>query len=182
MKKEINIVNHEAYKKYNVGKEYMMGVCLTPNDIRGFKSGKVDISRAWCTIQHKELFIVNMRIRGAATKNAEGKMVEPQRKLLEHREVLNNLISEVYKNKLCIVPLKVTANEDGLMKITVALCTKNPDYVPSERPAFKGNGARKGKSYGAGNRAGGKSYGAGKGTYRKGKTYGAGKTSYHKQG
>lgn len=153
--KTIKVVNTEAAKKFIVEQEYTMGVCLSSKDIRGFKSGNIDISKAWGTIKGNELYIVNMKIKGAAEKDAEtGKFREPERKLLEHRAELDKLISSVFKNKLAIVPLEVFANEDGLMKIKIGLCKKNPDYVapvkverdrkPFEKKQFRaGNGDKK---------------------------------------
>lgn len=149
MEKKIKVENKEALKKYIVEKEYTMGVCLSSKDIRGFKSGNVDISKAWCTIKNDEMFIVNMRIRGSAIKGADGKLTNPQRKLLEHRNTLDDIIKDVFRNKLAIVPIEAFSNDEGLMKIHVALCKKNPDYVPpvktekKEKPAYKNHGGRK---------------------------------------
>lgn len=188
--KTIRVVNTEATKKFIIEQEYTMGVCLSSNDIRGFKSGNVDISKAWGTIKGNELFIVNMKIKGAAEKDAEtGKFREPERKLLEHRAELDKLIATVFKNKLAIVPLEAFTNEDGLMKIKIGLCKKNPEYVapvkverdkkPYEKKQFRAdNGGRKqfGEKKFNGHKGGFKS----KGGYNKnvGKT-GSG---YHRQG
>jgi SsrA-binding protein len=150
MEKVIKIENKEAQKKYIVEEEYTMGVCLSSNDMKGFKSGKIDISRAWCTINNRELFIVNMRVKGAAVKGADGKFVEPQRKLLEHRDTLDNIIKKVFKQKMVIVPLEVFSNEEGLMKIKVGICTKNPDYVPPVRTERPHNGGFSKGSYNKG--------------------------------
>lgn len=190
MEKTIKVVNTEAAKKFIVEQEYTMGVCLSSKDIRGFKSGNVDISRAWGTIKGNELFIVNMRIKGAAEKDEEtGKFKEPERKLLEHRTELDKLIDAVFKNRLAIVPLEVFSNEEGLMKIKIGLCKKNPDYVApvkvertervvrdTKKPYEKKKFNSKGKGY-----AGNKKFNGNKPNGFK-KSVGKTGSGYHKQG
>lgn len=144
MEKKISIKNGEALKKYVIHEEFTMGVCLRPKDIKGFKSGKVDISRALGTIKNNELYIKGMRIRGAALKNPEGKLYEPDRKLLERRDTLDDLIKRVFSQRLSIVPLEVLSNDEGLMKIKIGVGVKNPDWVPPVRHNKQKNGFRAG--------------------------------------
>lgn len=131
--------NVEGRKKYDILEESTMGICLLGSDIRGLKANKVDISKAWITIIDKELYIVNMRIPGSSIVNEEGKKQNPNRKLLEHREALDKMIKRVFKERLAIVPLELSLNEDGKLKVTVGLGRKNPEYVPPVKKAFNGN-------------------------------------------
>ena len=190
MEKTIKVVNTGAAKKFIVEQEYTMGVCLSSKDIRGFKSGNVDISRAWGTIKGNELFIVNMRIKGAAEKDeTTGKFKEPERKLLEHRHELDKLIDAVFKNRLAIIPLEVFSNVDGLMKIKIGLCKKNPEYVapvkverekkPFEKKKFEGKQPSSNRDFNKNKRSNKRNGFKGQGFKQ-----GVGKTGsgYHKQG
>lgn len=126
--------NTEGRKKYNVTDEITMGICLKPEDIRGLKANAVDISGAWCTIKNNEIFIVNMRIKDSFIKLENGKLSNPDRKLLDHRESLDSIISRVFKDRLVIVPLDLSLNADGKLKVTVGIGSKNADYVKEIKP------------------------------------------------
>lgn len=144
MVKNLRVVNEEAKKAYIVVEEYTVGVCLSAKDIKGFKGGNVSIDHAWCTIKGNELFIKRLYIKGGAEKNSEGKFIDPDRKLLEHREVLDTLFKKVFTERLAIIPLEAFSNEDGLLKIKIGLCKKNPDYVkPEYKPRDYKNKPRK---------------------------------------
>lgn len=152
MAKRAMVNNTEGRKKYNIESEATMGVCLSPTDVKGFKAGNVDISRAWCTIVNKELYIVNMRIKGSAVKDENGKLISPNRKLLEHRDALDKMCSRVFKDRLAIVPLELSVTEEGLLKVTVGLGKRNPDYVApvrgytphTKKPSYNKGGYHKG--------------------------------------
>lgn len=141
-----NIVrwNKEAYKKYIIEETYEMGISLNPHDNVGLSKGKIDVRRAWCTIKHNELYIRHLRILGGAFKNEEGSLIDPDRKLLEERETLDKIFNKVYKNRMVIVPIKAytIVNDKGrrLLKITVGIGKKNPNYVPTY--TTKGTGKR----------------------------------------
>lgn len=138
--------NTEGRKKYIIEEESLMGICLKPDDIRGLKSNNVDISRAWCTIKDGEIFIINMRVKGSSIKGEDGKLISPERKLLERRSELDRIIKRVFKERLVLVPLELSTNEDGKLKVLVGVGRKNPDYVAPVRPArgSKLNGKRGG--------------------------------------
>lgn len=133
-----NMVNNtEGRKKYIIGEEITMGICLKPEDIKGLKAKAVDISRAWCTVKNNEVYIVNMRIKDSSIKTEDGKLSNPDRKLLDKRDSLDNIISKVFKERLVIVPLDLSFNEDGKLKVTVGIGSKNPDYVQPVKKQFK---------------------------------------------
>lgn len=126
--------NTEGRKKYIIEEESLMGICLKPDDIRGLKSNNVDISRAWCTIKDGEIFIINMRVKGSSIKGEDGKLISPERKLLERRSELDRIIKRVFKERLVLVPLELSTNEDGKLKVLVGVGRKNPDYVAPVKP------------------------------------------------
>ena len=126
--------NTEGRKKYIIEEESLMGICLKPDDIRGLKSNNVDISRAWCTIRDGEIFIINMRVKGSSVKGEDGKLISPERKLLERRSELDRIIKRVFKERLVLVPLELSTNEDGKLKVLVGVGRKNPDYVAPVKP------------------------------------------------
>lgn len=138
--------NTEGRKKYIIEEESLMGICLKPDDIRGLKSNNVDISRAWCTIKDREIFIINMRVKGSSIKGEDGKLISPERKLLERRSELDRIIKRVFKERLVLVPLELSTNEDGKLKVLVGVGRKNPDYVAPVKPVMgsKLNGKRGG--------------------------------------
>lgn len=144
MKRMVN--NTEGRKKYIIEEESLMGICLKPDDIRGLKSNNVDISRAWCTIKDREIFIINMRVKGSSIKGEDGKLISPERKLLERKSELDRIIKRVFKERLVLVPLELSTNADGKLKVLVGVGRKNPDYVAPVKPVrgSKPNGKRGG--------------------------------------
>lgn len=132
MKRMVN--NTEGRKKYIIEEESLMGICLKPDDIKGLKGNNVDISRAWCTIKDGEIFIINMRIKGSSVKGEDGKLISPERKLLEKKSELERIIKRVFRERLVLVPLELSTNEDGKLKVLVGIGRKNPDYVAPVKP------------------------------------------------
>lgn len=122
------IQNKKARYLYHILETYTAGVQLLGLDIKLIRKGKVSITETFCGFIDNELFINNMHLAERENDRIVVCKNKTQRKLLLRRNELNKLNKRISDKGLSIVPLSMYFNENGFVKIEIALVKGKREY------------------------------------------------------
>ncbi|MCC6814924.1 MAG: SsrA-binding protein SmpB [Saprospiraceae bacterium] len=131
---ELEIVNRKATHLYFFTQVFEAGIILTGTEVKSIKSGKANLSDAYCAFEHGELWIRNMHISeyDSGLQNHEPKR---PRKLLLNRSELRKLERKVNEKGNTIIPYRVYLSDRGMIKIEIALASGKKSF--DKRDAIK---------------------------------------------
>ncbi len=115
--------NNKARFDYELLDKYEAGIVLTGSEIKSMRTGHVSLTEAFIGVMadspHLYLFNANISKYKEATYNNH----EPRRPriLLLHQQEKINLINDIQKKGLTIVPLTIYFNDKGRLKLSIAL-------------------------------------------------------------
>jgi SsrA-binding protein len=115
--------NKKAYAEYTVLDKIEAGIVLKGDEVKSLRAGHVNLTGSFVTVHGGELNIINMHISPyshAYTKSEE--FARRSRKLLVHKKELHQLLGQVSKKGITLIPLKLYFNEKGKVKVEVGLC------------------------------------------------------------
>jgi SsrA-binding protein len=112
--------NRKALHNYHVQESLEAGIALTGSEIKSIRAGRVSLGDAYIRPEGRELWLVNAHIaRYEASSYLSHEPTRP-RKLLLHREQIDNLTSRVSEKGLTLVALRLYI-KDGIAKVEIAL-------------------------------------------------------------
>ncbi len=118
---KIEIKNKRAFYEYFISDEVTAGIMLTGTEIKSIRTGKVNITDAYCAFEGDELFIRNMYISEYVYGSYNAHEPRRDRKLLMTARELSKYHNKIKDKGLTIVALKLYINEKGLAKLNIAL-------------------------------------------------------------
>ncbi|MCK4843681.1 MAG: SsrA-binding protein SmpB [Dehalococcoidia bacterium] len=124
-------VNRKAYHDYHIQENIEAGIVLKGSEIKSVRAGKVNLSDAYAKPENRELWLYNSHIASydAASYNTH----EPTRprKLLLHREEIDNLVGKAIQKGLTVVPLKLYIKH-GVAKVELGVAKGKKVYDKRE--------------------------------------------------
>lgn len=141
MSESINIKNKKAYFEYEFLDKFIAGILLTGTEIKSIRSGKVNISDAWCYFQKNELMVKNLNISPYEMGTHYNHEPLRERKLLLNKKELNKLQGKIKEKGLTIIPLRVFISERGFAKLEIALAKGKK--IHDKRDTIKERDARR---------------------------------------
>ena len=124
-------VNRKAYHDYHIQENIEAGIVLKGSEIKSVRAGKVNLSDAYAKPENGELWLYNSHIASydAASYNTH----EPTRprKLLLHREEIDNLVGKAIQKGLTVVPLKLYIKH-GVAKVELGVAKGKKVYDKRE--------------------------------------------------
>lgn len=112
--------NRKAYHDYHILKTVEAGLALTGTEVKSLRAGRVNLRDSFARGEGGELWLHNTHI----SRYEPGSIYNPPptrpRKLLLHREQIDDLVSQATQKGLTIVPLKLYF-KDGLAKVELGL-------------------------------------------------------------
>jgi SsrA-binding protein len=99
--------NRRALYDYEILERYEAGLALTGTEIKSVRAGRVDLRDAYARPEHGELWLVNAYIAPYEAASIFNHDPRRPRKLLLHRDQVNNLIGAVSQKGLTIVALRL---------------------------------------------------------------------------
>lgn len=105
--------NKKAYHEYHILEKFEAGIVLTGEEIKAIRAGRANLSGAFCRIQNREGWILNLHI-------ANTKEPERSRKLLLHKAEIKSLIGKTQQKGLTLVALSLYLKRNRA-KILLAL-------------------------------------------------------------
>lgn len=126
--------NKKAYHDYFVEETLECGMCLSGNEVKSVKDGKISIKESWVGIENGELILKGCHITKWDTANMFDVDERRERKLLAHKNEIKNWANQIKLDGYTIVPLEVYSKQ-GKVKIKLGLCKGKHNY--DKRDALK---------------------------------------------
>lgn len=120
--------NRKAYHDYFVVDEYEAGLVLTGTEVKSLRSGRANLRDAYARIKNGEVFVHQLHISPYAFAYYGNHDPLRPRKLLLHKREIKKLYSKANEKGHTLVPLKMYFNEDGRVKILLALAKGKQAY------------------------------------------------------
>ncbi len=115
-------LNRRARHEFTIEDTFEAGIMLTGTEIKSVRDHHVSLADAFARIERNEAWIIGLHIApwGAADVrfNHEPKRT---RKLLLHRDEIDELLIKTKAKGLTIVPLEIYINDRGLAKLRLGL-------------------------------------------------------------
>ena len=114
--------NRRARHDYSIEDTFEAGLVLRGTEIKSIRAHKVSLADAYARIDRDEAWIVGLHI--APWENADVRFNhEPKRsrKLLLHREEIDELLGKTKAKGLTLVPLRLYINDQGKAKLQLGL-------------------------------------------------------------
>lgn len=121
IKGQIRIANKKASFLYNLVKKYSAGIMLRGTEVKAVRMGRVSINEAFCYFRKSELYIKNMNVGEYDFGTYLNHIPNRERKLLLKKSEINQLLIKVKERGLTIVPVELSINERGFIKIEISL-------------------------------------------------------------
>ncbi|MCY4366742.1 MAG: SsrA-binding protein SmpB [Chloroflexi bacterium] len=99
--------NRQAFFNYEILDRYEAGLALTGTEIKSIRAGKVDLRDAYARPLEGELWLQNCHIAQYDPASIYNHDPRRPRKLLLHREQIEELIGEVSQKGLTVVALRL---------------------------------------------------------------------------
>lgn len=113
-------VNRKAYHDYHIQETVEAGIALKGSEIKSIRAGRVSLREAYARPENDELWLYSTHIASydPAGRNTHDP-IRP-RKLLLHRQQINDLAAKVMQKGLTIVPLRLYIKE-GIAKVELGV-------------------------------------------------------------
>ncbi len=125
------VTNRKAYHNYLIQDSVEAGIVLTGTEIKSIRAGRVSLGDAYVRPEAGELWLLNAHIaRYEASSYLSHEPARP-RKLLLHRQQIDNLTSKVSEKGLALVPIRLYI-KGSIVKVEVALAKGKKLYDKRE--------------------------------------------------
>ena len=114
--------NRRATHEYSIEDTFEAGIVLRGTEIKSVRAHKVSLADAYARIERDEAWIVGLHI--APWESADVRFNhEPKRarKLLLHRDEIDELLGKTKAKGLTLVPLEIYINDSGKAKLRLGL-------------------------------------------------------------
>jgi SsrA-binding protein len=125
-------VNRRARHEYFIEETFETGVVLTGTEVKSLRLGKGNLQDSYAQIQNNEINLYNCHISPYDFGNRFNHEPLRTRKLLMHRSEIVRLFSKVREKGLTLVPLQMYFNEQGRVKVEIALARGKKLYDKRE--------------------------------------------------
>jgi SsrA-binding protein len=113
--------NRRARHDYEILEEIEAGIALVGTEVKSLREGKIQLKDSYARLEDGELWLVGVHISPyAQTDGFGGHDPERPRKLLLHRDEIDELGGRVQRQSLTLVPLSVYF-KDGRVKVELGL-------------------------------------------------------------
>ena len=113
--------NKKAKYEYHIKNTIEAGIVLSGTEVKSIRQGRASIKEAYAEIIEGEVFINGMHISPYEKGNRYNKDPLRNRKLLMHKREIKKLYKYVQQKGYTLVPTKLYINNDGKVKIEIAL-------------------------------------------------------------
>lgn len=116
--------NKKAYHEYEILEELQVGIELLGPEVKSLRGGGCNLKGSFCRIMKGEVWVFDAHISKYEYTDRFSKIEEKRtRKLLLNRKEIDKWQDKLKKEQhLTIIPLYIYFNEDGKIKLKIALC------------------------------------------------------------
>lgn len=112
--------NKKARHEYFILETYEAGIELLGTEVKSVRAGKVNLSDAYASIDHGEIYVKGMNISPYEFGNIFNRDPLRYRRLLLHKKEIRKLIGEIQQQGYSLVPLSVYL-KGSLVKVSLAV-------------------------------------------------------------
>jgi len=114
-------VNRRARHEFSIDDTIEAGVVLTGTEIKSIRAGKVQLADAFARIDRDEAWLVGAHIAPWEGGNRENHEAKRARKLLLHRDEIDELLGKTKAKGLTLIPLRLYITGRGHAKLELGL-------------------------------------------------------------
>ena len=114
-------LNRKARHDYSIEDTFEAGLVLTGTEIKSIRAGHVSLQEAYARIDRGEAWLVGAHIAPFAGGNRLNHEAKRSRKLLLHRDEIDELLGKTKSKGLTIVPLRLFIDRRGHAKLEIGL-------------------------------------------------------------
>ncbi len=114
--------NRKARHEFHIEDTFEAGIVLRGTEIKSVRDHKVSLAEAYARIEKDEAWLIGLHIAPWGTTDVRFNH-EPKRmrKLLLHRDEIDELLGKTKAKGLTLVPLEIYINDRGLAKVRLGL-------------------------------------------------------------
>jgi SsrA-binding protein len=116
----MKIFNRKAKFNYHILEPFEAGIVLSGLEVKSLRLGRADLSDSFARVQNGEVFLKNLFIppyQGGAGREYNPKQ---DRKLLLHKNQINNLVGKLSKGGMALIPLSIYSTRN-MFKVELAI-------------------------------------------------------------
>jgi SsrA-binding protein len=125
-------VNRAASFNYNLLETFEAGIALQGSEIKSIRDGRISLKESYADVKNGEVFLVSAHISPYEAANRFNHDPKRDRKLLLHRREIKRLTGKIREKGLTLVPTKVLINDQGRVKVEIALAKGKKIYQKRE--------------------------------------------------
>ena len=118
---KIITINKKAHYNYDIEEKFEAGLVLTGDEIKSLRQGNVSLNDAFATLYQGEINMINCYIAPYSHAYSKTDNSRRTRKLLLHKREINQLIGDITRKGMTLVPLKMYYNPKGYVKVEIGL-------------------------------------------------------------
>lgn len=112
--------NRKARHDYEILKTFEAGLVLMGSEVKALRNAQVQLKDSYVSFRGEEAYLQNAHISEYKSSSYNNHVPERLRKLLMHRQELDQLMGQIQEKGLSCVPLKIYFKQ-GRAKIELAL-------------------------------------------------------------
>ena len=113
--------NRKAFHDYFIIEKFEAGIVLTGTEMKSLRKRRLNLKDSYGTIRSGELFLDGVHISPFEEGNIHNHDPLRSRKLLLHKKEIMRLIGKIKEEGLTLVPLSFYINDNGKVKVEIAL-------------------------------------------------------------
>lgn len=127
--KGIFLKNKKAFLNYDIIDKILAGVVLLGTEVKSIRNMNVNFNDSYCLFVKNELWIKNLHI-SEYENSSFNKEYNPtrDRKLLITKDQIRKFQRKIDEKGLTIVPLNIFINDDGVIKMEIALAKGKKEF------------------------------------------------------
>ena len=114
-------LNRKARHEFTIEDTFEAGLVLTGTEIKSIRAGHVSLQEAYARIERGEAWLVGAHTAPFAGGNRLNHEAKRSRKLLLHRDEIDELLGKTKSKGLTIVPLRLFIDGRGHAKLEIGL-------------------------------------------------------------
>jgi len=114
-------LNRRARHEYSIEDSFEAGIVLSGTEIKSIRAGKINLADAFARIDKGEAWLVGAHIAPWEGGNRLNHEPKRDRKLLLHRNQIDQLLGRVKAKGLTLIPLKIYITDRGKAKLELGL-------------------------------------------------------------
>ncbi len=113
--------NKKASHDYFIDDSYEAGIELFGTEVKGIRTGQVNLKDSWCEIKNGEIYVNGMHISPYEKGNIFNRDPNRSRRLLMHKKEILKLFGIVQQQGVSLIPLELYFS-GSRVKVAVGLC------------------------------------------------------------